>query len=115
MGPTAWTARQKTLQAWKIGPESGVGPSPEDLLPERLEASPGQEPTADPPWSGLGERGQHGPYLRRHTLLKHPGDESGPHGCFHTRGMWRAELIEAEELFHPLQHTCHLPARPVQT
>jgi hypothetical protein len=38
MGPAAWAERQKPLQAGKTGPESGVGPAPEDLLPDRLEA-----------------------------------------------------------------------------
>jgi hypothetical protein len=115
MGPASRTERQKTLQAGKTGLESGVGPAPENLLPERLEASPREEPTANPPRAGLGKCGQYGPYRRRHAVLEHPGDEQSPPRRFHPGGMLTAELIEAEELFHPFKHEFPLPTRPVQT
>jgi hypothetical protein len=56
----------------------------------------------------MGADGRHGPFWQG------PGDEPRPHRRFYTGVLFAPDVLETEQLLHPLEDEFHLPTRPIE-
>ena len=62
-----------------------------------------------PPPLGRSGGAQQGAQQRCRPFVQRPGHQQGAHRRFHTRGMLRPQLVEAQQLFHFFEDEFHLP------
>jgi len=100
MDPPPRPTAQKAAQTGHARLPLGLGPGALHLLPQGVQTPPAQQPTAHHCPLGRGGSAHQGAQQRRRPFVQCPGHQPGTHGRFHTRGMLRPNLVEAQQLFH---------------